>query len=131
MMTDPIADMLTRIRNGMLARLEKVDVPASRLKEEIARILKDEGYIENFKKLDDDKQGVIRLYLRRAADGTPVIQGIQRVSKPGRRIYVNRGEIPRVQGGLGINILSTSRGVMTGRQAIREGVGGEILCDVW
>lgn len=131
MTTDPIADMLTRLRNGILARHEKVDVPASALKSEIARILKDEGYLQNFKRLDDEKQGVLRLFLRNVGDGTSVIQGVERVSKPGRRIYVRKDEIPRVQGGLGINILSTSRGLMTGRQALREGVGGELLCNVW
>ena len=131
MTSDPIADMLTRIRNGILARLEKVDVPASKLKSELARILKDEGYILNYKSIEEGPQGVIRLFLRKPADGTRVILGIERVSKPGRRIYVNKDQIPRVQGGLGINILSTSRGLMTGRQAIREGVGGEILANVW
>lgn len=131
MMTDPVADMLTRIRNGLMARQEKVDMPASRLKAEIARILKEEGFILNFKKMDDDKQGVIRVFLRKASEGSEVILGLQRVSKPGRRIYVSKDEIPKVQGGLGINIISTSRGIMTGRQAVREGVGGELLCNVW
>lgn len=131
MMTDPVADMLTRIRNGMMARQEKVDIPASQLKSEIARILKDEGYILNYKKVEDDKQGVLRVFLKRSSDGSQVIRGIQRVSRPGRRIYVGKTEIPKVQGGLGINIISTSRGLMTGSQAVREGVGGEILCNVW
>ena len=131
MMTDPVADLLTRIRNGMMARLEKVDVPASRLKAEIARILKEEGFIQNYKKIEDDKQGVLRLFLRKSSEGSEVILGLKRVSKPGRRIYVSKNEIPRVQGGLGINILSTSRGIMTGKQALREGVGGELLCNVW
>jgi small subunit ribosomal protein S8 len=131
MTTDPIADMLTRIRNGMLARREKVDVPASKLKGELARILKEEGYIVGYKTVEEGPQGILRLVLRRSTDGTRVIQGIERVSKPGRRIYVNKDQIPRVQGGLGINILSTSRGLMTGRQAKREGVGGELLANVW
>jgi small subunit ribosomal protein S8 len=131
MTSDPIADMLTRIRNSMMARHEKVDIPASKLKVEVARILKEEGYIVGYKTIEEGPQGVLRLMLRRPTDGTRVIQGIERVSKPGRRIYVNKGEIPRVQGGLGINIISTSRGLMTGRQAIREGVGGEILANVW
>jgi small subunit ribosomal protein S8 len=131
MTSDPIADMLTRIRNSMMARHEKVDIPASKLKVEVARILKEEGYIVGYKTIEEGPQGVLRLMLRRTTDGTRVIQGIERVSKPGRRIYVNKGQIPRVQGGLGINILSTSRGLMTGRQAIREGVGGEILANVW
>ena len=131
MTSDPIADMLTRIRNSLMARHEKVDIPASKLKAEVARILKEEGYIQSYKAIEEGPQGVIRLFLRKSTDGTQVILGIQRVSKPGRRIYVNKGQIPRVQGGLGINILSTSRGLMTGRQAIREGVGGEILANVW
>jgi small subunit ribosomal protein S8 len=131
MMTDPIADMLTRIRNGLMARQEKVDVPASKLKAEIARILKEEGFIQNYKKIEDKKQSVLRIFLRRGTEGAEVVLGLERVSKPGRRIYVNKDEIPKVQGGLGINILSTSRGIMTGRQALREGVGGELLCNVW
>jgi small subunit ribosomal protein S8 len=131
MTSDPIADMLTRIRNSLMARHEKVDIPASKLKAEVARILKEEGYIVSYKTLEEGPQGVLRLFLRKSTDGTQVILGIQRVSKPGRRIYVNKDQIPRVQGGLGINILSTSRGLMTGRQAIRVGVGGEILANVW
>jgi small subunit ribosomal protein S8 len=131
MTSDPIADMLTRIRNSILARHEKVDIPASKLKAEVARILKEEGYIVGFKTIEEGPQGVLRLFLRKPADGTRVILGIERVSKPGRRIYVNKDQIPRVQGGLGINILSTSRGLMTGRQALREGVGGELLANVW
>jgi len=131
MMTDPVADMLTRIRNGMRARHAKVDIPASNLKIELARILQEEGYVQNYKRIDDDKQGVLRVFLRRMNDGTEVILGISRVSRPGCRVYVAKDEIPKVQGGLGINIISTSRGLMTGRQAVREGVGGEILCNVW
>jgi small subunit ribosomal protein S8 len=130
-MTDPIADMLTRIRNGVRARLPKIDVPSSKLKVEIARILKDEGYIANFRSVEDGKQGSIRIFLRYGPGWERVITDLQRVSKPGCRIYCGKGEIPRVYGGLGINILSTSRGVMTGRQAARTGVGGEILCNVW
>ncbi len=131
MMTDPIADMLTRIRNGMRARHAKVDIPASNLKTELARILKEEGYVQNYKRIADDKQGVLRVFLRRTNDGSEVIVGISRVSRPGCRVYVAKDEIPKIQGGLGINIVSTSRGLMTGRQAVREGVGGEILCNVW
>lgn len=132
-MTDPIADMTTRIRNGVRARLPKIDVPASKLKVEIARILKDEGYIANFKALGeaDGKQGVIRIFLKYGPGMERVITDLQRVSRPGCRIYCSKDQIPRVYGGLGINILSTSRGVMTGRAAAREGVGGEILCNVW
>jgi small subunit ribosomal protein S8 len=130
-MTDPVADMITRIRNGVRARLPKIDVPASRLKAEIARILKDEGYIANFRHVDDGRQGSLRIFLRYGPGWERVITDLQRVSKPGCRIYCGKGEIPRVYGGLGINILSTSRGVMTGREAAKTGVGGEILCNVW
>jgi small subunit ribosomal protein S8 len=130
-MTDPIADMITRVRNGVRAKLPKVDVPNSKLKVEIARILKDEGYIANYRATEDETQGVLRIYLKYGPGMERVITDLQRVSRPGCRIYCGKGEIPRVYGGLGINILSTSRGVMTGRTAAREGVGGEILCNVW
>ena len=134
-MTDPIGDMLTRIRNGVRARAPKVDVPASRLKTEIAKILKDEGYIANFKPSDPkpvaQKPPVIRIYLRYGPNLEKVITDLQRVSRPGCRIYCRKDGIPRVYGGLGINILSTSRGIMTGREAAKTGVGGEILCNVW
>jgi len=130
-MTDPIADMLSRIRNGVRAKLNKVDIPASKLKAEIARILKDEGYVSNFKQLEDERQGVLRVYLKYGPGMERVITDVQRVSRPGCRIYCGKDQIPRVYGGLGINILSTSRGVMTGKTAAREGVGGEIICNVW
>ena len=130
-MTDPVADMISRIRNGVRAKLPKVDVPSSKLKVEIARILKDEGYVSNFKVTADDKQGVLRVYLKYGPGMERVITDVQRVSRPGCRIYCGKDQIPRVYGGLGINILSTSRGVMTGKTAAREGVGGEILCNVW
>ncbi len=130
-MTDPVADLLTRIRNGVRAKLNKVDVPRSKLKVEIARILKDEGYIANFKLSEDDKQGNLRVYLKYGPGMERVITDLQRVSRPGCRIYCGKDQIPRVYGGLGINILSTSRGLMTGKAAAREGVGGEILCNVW
>jgi small subunit ribosomal protein S8 len=132
-MTDPIADMLTRIRNGVRARLPKIDVPASKLKGEIARILKNEGYIANFRVVEDGQggQGAIRIFLKYGPGWERVITEVQRVSRPGCRIYCGKGEIPRVYGGLGINILSTSRGVMTGREAAKTGVGGEILSNVW
>ena len=130
-MTDPIADMITRVRNGVRAKLPKVDVPTSKLKLEIARILKDEGYIANFRVSEDETQGVLRIYLKYGPGMERVITDLQRVSRPGCRIYCGKGEIPRVYGGLGINILSTSRGIMTGKTAAREGVGGEILCNVW
>ena len=130
-MTDPVADMVSRIRNGVRAKLPKVDVPSSKLKVEIARILKDEGYIANFKVTEDDKQNMLRVFLKYGPGMERVITDVQRVSRPGCRIYCGNDQIPRVYGGLGINILSTSRGLMTGRSAAREGVGGEILCNVW
>jgi small subunit ribosomal protein S8 len=130
-MTDPVADMVSRIRNGVRAKLPKVDVPSSKLKVEIARILKDEGYIANFKVNEDDKQNMLRVFLKYGPGMERVITDVQRVSRPGCRIYCGKDQIPRVYGGLGINILSTSRGLMTGRSAAREGVGGEILCNVW
>ncbi len=128
---DPIADMLTRIRNALIARHPKVDVPASRLKMDIARILKEEGYIANFKLAEEGARKTIKIYLKYTLDNQPVISNIERVSRPGCRVYVGRREIPRVLGGMGVNILTTPRGVMTGRKAHREGVGGEILCQVW
>jgi len=130
-MTDPVADLLTRIRNGVRGRLAKVDVPASKLKVEIARILKDEGYVSNYKLMEDERQGVLRVYLKYGPGMERIITDLQRVSRPGCRIYCGKDAIPRVYGGLGINILSTSRGLMTGRSAAREGLGGEILCNVW
>ena len=130
-MTDPVADMISRIRNGVRAKLPKVDVPSSKLKVEIARILKDEGYIANFKVTEDDKQNVLRVILKYGPGMERVITDVQRVSRPGCRIYCGKDQIPRVYGGLGINIISTSRGLMTGKTAAREGVGGEILCNVW
>ena len=131
MTSDPIADMLTRVRNAMAARHPKVDVPASKLKTEIARILKEEGYIANFKVAEEGVKKVIKIYLKYASDNSPVVTGIQRVSRPGCRNYVGKADIPRVQGGLGISILSTPAGVMTGRTAHKQGVGGEVLCRVW
>jgi small subunit ribosomal protein S8 len=130
-MTDPVADMISRIRNGVRAKMPRVDIPHSKLKAEIARILKDEGYIANFRVVEDDKQGMLRVFLKYGPGMERVITDLQRVSRPGCRIYCGKTEIPRVYGGLGINILSTSRGVMTGRTAAREGVGGEILVNVW
>lgn len=130
-MTDPVADMLTRLRNGVRAKLSKVDIPFSKLKGEIARILKDEGYIANFKVVENPQQGLLRVYLKYGPGMERVITDLQRISRPGCRIYCAKDQIPRVYGGLGINIVSTSRGLMTGRSAAREGVGGEILCNVW
>ncbi len=131
MMTDPIADMLTRIRNASKAKLEKVDIPSSKLKLEIAKILKDEGYIKNLKMVKDRRQGVIRIYLKYTEEESPVIQGLRRVSRPGCRVYVGNAAIPRVMGGMGTAILSTPRGVQTGKQAKKDNVGGEVLCHIW
>ena len=131
MMTDPIADMLTRIRNASKAKLEKVDIPASKLKLEIAKILKDEGYIKNLKMVKDRRQGVIRVYLKYTEDELPVIQGIKRVSKPGCRRYTGNAAIPKVLAGLGVAILSTPKGIQTGKQAKKDNVGGEVICHVW
>ena len=130
-LTDPVADFLARIRNALRARHQKVDVPASKLKLEIARILKEEGYISNYKQTEEDGRKVLRVYLKYGSNNEAVISRVQRVSSPGCRVYVGRNEIPRVLGGMGINILTTPRGVMTGRQARKEGVGGEILCEIW
>jgi small subunit ribosomal protein S8 len=131
MMTDPVADFLARVRNAIKARHQKVDVPASKLKLEIARILKEEGYVANYKPTEEDGKKVIRVYLKYGPDNSPVISQVSRISRPGCRVYVGRNEIPRVLGGLGINILTTPKGVMTGRQARKEGVGGEVLCEVY
>ena len=132
-MTDPIADMLTRIRNSVHARHQRVDVPASRFKTEIARILEQEGYIQGFKVLEgeDAPVPVIRIVLKYGPRGETVISGLERVSRPGRRVYLGRDDVPRVMGGLGTSILTTSRGVMTGQQAAKAGVGGEVLCNIW
>lgn len=128
--SDPIADMLTRIRNGLRARHQRVDMPASKLRVEIARILKEEGYISNFKVAEEGKKRVLRVFLRYGPDGTSVISTLERVSKPGRRVYVGTSAIPKVLGGMGINILTTPQGLMTGKNARKAGVGGELLCNV-
>ena len=130
-LTDPVADMLARIRNAASARHQKVDIPASKLKVEIARILKEEGYIANYKPTEEEGHKVIRVYLKYGSNNEAAISNLARVSRPGCRVYVRRTEIPRVLGGLGINILTTPKGVMTGRQARKEGLGGELLCEVW
>jgi small subunit ribosomal protein S8 len=129
--SDPIADMLTRIRNAMATRHAKVDVPSSKLKTDIAKILKDEGYIANFKLTEEGNKKSIRIYLKYTPGNVPVISRIERVSRPGCRVYVGQTDIPRVLGGMGINIITTPRGVMTGRDAHKEHLGGEILCRVW
>ncbi len=130
-LTDPVGDFLARIRNAIRARHQKLDVPASKLKAEMARILKEEGYIANYKAAEENGRQVLRVYLKYGANNEAAIRDLSRISRPGCRVYVGHDEIKRVQGGLGICILTTPRGVMTGRQARREGVGGEILCEVW
>jgi small subunit ribosomal protein S8 len=144
-MTDPISDMLTRIRNAVIAKHPRVDIPASKLKVEIARILQDEGYIVGFKLVEVPREApvkgakaiagptdtVIRISLKYGPHGERLITGIQRISRPGRRVYFGRADVPQVLGGLGTSILTTSRGVMTGREAVKAGVGGEVLCNVW
>ncbi len=130
MMTDPIADMLTRIRNGNMKKHESVQVPASQMKKSLAQILLDEGYIKSFEVIDDNKQGMINIELK-YVDEERTISGLRRISKPGRRVYVRANEIPRVLGGLGTAIMSTSKGIMTGKEAAKENVGGEVICYVW
>ena len=130
-MTDPIADMLTRIRNAAEVGHPKVDIPASKIKIEIARILWDHHYIRGFRMTEDEKQGILRVYLKYTEDETPVFRKITRVSKPGLRRYVSSDEIPRVKQGLGMAILSTSDGILSDREARKRGIGGELLCTVW
>jgi small subunit ribosomal protein S8 len=129
--SDPVADFLTGVRNAIRAKHRKVDVPASRLKTELAKVLLRERYINNFKVIEDRKQGVLRVYLKYSGEDVSVITGIKRVSTPGRRVYVDKTRIPRVMGGLGTSIVSTSRGLMTEREAREAGLGGELLCQVW
>jgi small subunit ribosomal protein S8 len=131
MRTDPIADMLTRIRNASRAEHEKVDIPASKLKVRLAELLKDEGFIKNFRLLEDAKQGTLRVYLKYGAGNEQMISGLVRVSTPGRRIYVTHDKIPSILAGMGVALLSTSRGVVTGRDARKQKVGGEVLAYVW
>ncbi|MCC7415968.1 MAG: 30S ribosomal protein S8 [Acidobacteria bacterium] len=138
-MTDPIADMLTRIRNAVAAKHTRVDMPASRIKADIARILQDEGYIQGFKLLEGEAGAAhrggpaptLRLFLKYGPHGEKLITGVQRISRPGRRVYFGRADVPEVLAGLGTAILTTSRGVMTGRAAVKAGVGGEVLCNIW
>jgi len=129
-LSDPIADMLTRIRNASNARRERVDIPASRTKNEIARLLKEEGYVKNLKVIDDGKQGILRVYLKYDENNRGVIN-LKRISKPGRRVYVDRLHVPRVLNGLGVSILTTSKGILTDGEAREANVGGEVLCYVW
>lgn len=130
MFTDPIADMLTRIRNAALIKAEKVDIPASRMKLEIAKILKEEGFIKAYKILKDKRQGILRVTLK-YAENNSIISGLKRISKPGRRVYVGSNEIPRVMGGVGVAILTTSMGILSDKACRREGVGGEVICYIW
>ncbi len=129
--TDPIADLLTRIRNAIRARHRRADIPSSKLKREIVKILLDEGYIYDYLNIEDDKQGILRVFLKFDRSGESAIEGLVRASRPGLRMYVGANEIPRVRNGLGVAIMSTSRGVMTGQRAKKENVGGEVLCYVW
>jgi len=130
-MTDPIADFLNRIVNAQRVRMDKVDIPASKMKLSIARILKEEGFIKHYKFINDNRQGILRIQLKYDAQRRAAIAGVKRVSKPGRRVYVGCDEIPRVLNGLGIAILSTSKGILTDKQARKERVGGELICTVW
>jgi small subunit ribosomal protein S8 len=130
-MTDPIADLLTRIRNGLQSHHERIDLPSSKLKVEVARILKSEGFISNYKVVEEVPQSTLRVYLKYSDDGEPVIHGIERISRPGRRVYRAKDAIPKVLGGLGLAIVSTSQGVLSGADAVKKGVGGEVLCQVW
>jgi small subunit ribosomal protein S8 len=129
--SDPIADMLTCIRNAAKARHRRVDVPASHVKEAIVALLAEEKFVNSYKKIEDDKQGVLRIYLRYNEENQPIIKGLKRVSTPGRRVYVKHGEIPRVLGGLGTAVVSTSQGILTGQAALQRGVGGELVATIW
>lgn len=129
--SDPVADFLTCVRNAIRAKHRKVDIPASKMKSELARVLLRERYINNYKVIEDTRQGVLRIYLKYAADDSNVISGIRRVSSPGRRVYVGKDRLPKVMGGLGTSIVSTSRGLMTDREAREAGLGGELICQVW
>ena len=130
-MTDPIADMLTRIRNANMVKHETVDVPASNMKKELARILLEEGFIRGYDVIEDGKQGIIRIQLKYGQAGEKVITGLKRISKPGMRVYAAKEELPKVLNGLGISIISTSKGILTDKQARNAGVGGEVICYVW
>ncbi|MBI4688439.1 MAG: 30S ribosomal protein S8 [Nitrospirae bacterium] len=131
MMTDPIADLLTRIRNANTIKAERVDIPASKLKLEIIKVLKEKGFVKGYRLLKDKKQGILRISLKYSANGERIISGLRRISKPGRRLYVGKEKIPRVMGGIGMAILSTSKGVFTDEGCRREGVGGEVICYIW
>ncbi len=130
-MTDPVADFLTRIRNANMVYHTTVEAPASKMKRAIAEILKQEGYIKDYEYIEDGKQGILRIYLKYGADKKRVITGLKRISKPGLRVYARKDNIPKVLGGLGVAIISTSRGIITDKKARQEGVGGEVICYVW
>lgn len=130
-MTDPVADFLTRIRNGNMVMHETVEVPSSKMKLAIAKIMKEEGYIKDYEYIEDGKQGVIRIYLKYGPNKEKVITGIKRISKPGLRVYVKKDEVPKVLGGLGTAVISTSKGVMTDKEARKLGLGGEVICYIW
>ena len=130
-MTDPIADMLTRIRNANVVKHETVDVPASNMKKELARILLEEGFVRGYDVIEDGKQGIIRIQLKYGQSGERVISGLKRISKPGMRVYASNHEVPKVLNGLGISVISTSKGILTDKQARKENVGGEVICYVW
>ncbi|MBA4348931.1 MAG: 30S ribosomal protein S8 [Thermodesulfovibrio sp.] len=131
MLTDPIADMLTRIRNAIRTKAEKVDIPASKMKVDIAKVLKEEGFIKSYKIIKDKKQGILRVSLKYAGENISVISGLKRISKPGRRVYVEKEKIPSVIGGVGIAVITTSKGILTDKECRQEGIGGEVLCYIW
>jgi len=130
-MTDPIADMLTRVRNAIRAKKKEVNIPSSGLKVEIARILKEEGYIRNYKVIEDNKQGILNITLKYTDENQSAITGLRRISKPGCRIYCTKDTVPKVLDGLGVVIISTSKGILTGKQCEELGLGGEVLCEIW
>jgi small subunit ribosomal protein S8 len=131
MMTDPIADMLTRIRNALKAGFDKVDIPASKVKVSTAKILKDEGYVKNYKVVKDSKQGILQVFLKYGPKGEKIVSEIKRISKPSIRVYVRKDNIPMIKNGLGLSILSTSKGIMSDKEARKQGVGGEVICSFW
>ncbi|MCL0037397.1 30S ribosomal protein S8 [Thermodesulfovibrionales bacterium] len=131
MLTDPIADMLTRIRNATFVKNERVDIPASKIKIEITKILKEEGFIKSYKIIRDKKQGIVRIVLKYTHEGESIISGLRRISKPGRRVYAGKGEIPRVIGGMGVAVITTSSGLLSDKECRMKGAGGEVLCYIW
>ena len=131
MQTDPIADMLTRMRNSIRIKDEKVDIPSSRMKVDIAKVLKEEGFIKSYKIIKDKKQGILRVTLKYTAENNSVISGLKRISKPGRRVYIEKAKIPNVMGGVGIAVITTSKGILTDNECRQEGIGGEVLCYIW